>query len=99
LKIRAILIDNASFYIHTISFNINRITQSATMKEVENTTLETLKLAAEVYKPLYDVAWCEVVGAFVSTFINPTDEGDKVEYMFNSREVAEETLLELAEVA
>ena len=69
------------------------------MESVENTQLETLKLAAEVYQPLYDVVWCGIVGAFVSTFVNPKDGSDKVEYMFDSREVAEETLLELAEIA
>lgn len=67
------------------------------MQQVENTSLQTLKLAAEVYKPLYDVYWCDVVGAFISTFINPRDADDKVEYMFNCREVAEETLLKLVE--
>ena len=59
--------------------------------------LYELKIASSVYNPQYNVDWCDKVEAWITTFVDHYNEDDTLDYMFNSKEKAEELLLQLME--
>jgi CRISPR/Cas system-associated protein Cas7 (RAMP superfamily) len=59
--------------------------------------LYELKIASQVYDPQYNVDWCDQVDAWITTFVDHYNEDDTLDYMFNSKEKAEELLLQLME--
>ena len=59
-------------------------------------SLYELKVASQTYDPTYDVEWNEDVDAWTTRFVDHYNKDDTIDYMFNSKEKAEELLLGLS---
>ena len=60
-------------------------------------SLYELKVASQTYDPTYEVEWNEDVDAWTTRFVDHYNKDDTIDYMFNSKEKAEELLLGLME--
>ena len=58
-------------------------------------SLHELKLASQTYDPTYEVEWNDDVDAWTTRFVDHYNKDDTIDYMFNSKEKAEELLIQL----